>query len=337
MADPAAAGASVVGSAAVASPTTGRRLLEDPDIDVLYLAVPHDLHEQLYLDAIAAGKDFLGEKPFGIDLAAGRADRGGGRGIAAFVRVLQRAAVLPRRPAGRRRWSAAALLGELIEVRTGSCTPRTSTAPSRSTGSARPRSAASIGVMGDLGMHAAHVPLRLGWRPATRSTRCSTTSCATAPARTASRCPATPGTTPCCPDRRDAGRRFPLTLWETKRIAPARCNTWCFEALGMDGGVEFSTASPQVFKRFAVRDGEQAWAHIQPGHQSALADRDRRHLRVRLPRRDAADVGGLPRRARRCARRPVRTATPQEAFAAHRVFAAALRSHETGRSERVAG
>ena len=34
--------------------------------------VPHHLHEQLYLDAIAAGKDFLGEKPFGIDLAAAR-------------------------------------------------------------------------------------------------------------------------------------------------------------------------------------------------------------------------------------------------------------------------
>jgi hypothetical protein len=31
------------------------------------------------------------------------------------------------------------------------------------------------------------------------------------------------------------------------------------------------------------------------------------------------------------------TATPHEALAAHRVFAAALRSHETGGNERVAG
>ena len=51
--------------------TTDRRhLLDDDSIDVLYLAVPHHLHEELYLDAAAAGKDFLGEKPFGIDLAA---------------------------------------------------------------------------------------------------------------------------------------------------------------------------------------------------------------------------------------------------------------------------
>src|SRR6187200_521519 len=60
----------------VASVTTftddRRRLLEDPQLDVLYLAVPHHLHEELYLDAIAAGKDFLGEKPFGIDLDAAR-------------------------------------------------------------------------------------------------------------------------------------------------------------------------------------------------------------------------------------------------------------------------
>ena len=77
-----------------------RRLLEDPDIDVLYLAVPHHLHEELYLDAIAAGKDFLGEKPFGIDLAAARADRRGARRDSGRVRaLLERDAVLPRRPA----------------------------------------------------------------------------------------------------------------------------------------------------------------------------------------------------------------------------------------------
>ena len=46
-----------------------RELLREDGIDVLYLAVPHHLHEQLYLDTIEAGRDFLGEKPFGIDLS----------------------------------------------------------------------------------------------------------------------------------------------------------------------------------------------------------------------------------------------------------------------------
>ena len=32
-----------------------RTLLDGPSLDVLYLAVPHDVHERLYLDAVAAG------------------------------------------------------------------------------------------------------------------------------------------------------------------------------------------------------------------------------------------------------------------------------------------
>lgn len=39
-------------------------------IDALYIAVPHDLHETVYVDAIQSGKALLGEKPFGIDKAA---------------------------------------------------------------------------------------------------------------------------------------------------------------------------------------------------------------------------------------------------------------------------
>ena len=123
---------------------TGDRdeLLNDPDLDVLYLAVPHHLHEELYLETIAAGKDFLGEKPFGIDLAAGR------RIVAALddcdrLRpLLERDALLPRRPTrlrhdplrrARRADRGRARVPALQRPR-----PRAS----RSTGSARPSSAA---------------------------------------------------------------------------------------------------------------------------------------------------------------------------------------------------
>src|SRR3546814_178080 len=50
--------------------TDYRELLADPDIDVVYIAVRHDLHEQLYIDTIRSGKALLAEKPFGIDGAA---------------------------------------------------------------------------------------------------------------------------------------------------------------------------------------------------------------------------------------------------------------------------
>jgi predicted dehydrogenase len=48
-------------------------LLADPDIDLVDICLPTDLHEQVALDAIAAGKAVLVEKPIAIDIAA--ADR----------------------------------------------------------------------------------------------------------------------------------------------------------------------------------------------------------------------------------------------------------------------
>ena len=50
--------------------TDYRDLLASSDVDAVYCAVPHHLHAQIYTDIIAAGKHLLGEKPFGIDLAA---------------------------------------------------------------------------------------------------------------------------------------------------------------------------------------------------------------------------------------------------------------------------
>jgi predicted dehydrogenase len=50
--------------------TDYRELLASPNVDAIYCAVPHHLHTQIYGDIIRAGKHLLGEKPFGIDLAA---------------------------------------------------------------------------------------------------------------------------------------------------------------------------------------------------------------------------------------------------------------------------
>ena len=50
--------------------TDYRELLARPDVEAVYCAVPHHLHERFYIDAIEAGKHLLGEKPFGIDKAA---------------------------------------------------------------------------------------------------------------------------------------------------------------------------------------------------------------------------------------------------------------------------
>ena len=48
-------------------------LINSDDIDAVYCAVPHNLHEQFYIDIIQAGKHLLGEKPFGINQQANTA------------------------------------------------------------------------------------------------------------------------------------------------------------------------------------------------------------------------------------------------------------------------
>ena len=47
-----------------------RELLENPEVEAVYCAVPHNLHHQFYPEILAAGKHLFGEKPFGIDAAA---------------------------------------------------------------------------------------------------------------------------------------------------------------------------------------------------------------------------------------------------------------------------
>ena len=122
-------------------------------------------------------------------------------------------------------------------------------------------------------------------------------------------------------------------LWETRRIAPGHLNSWSFEALGMDGGVRFSTRTPTTLERFTRRDGEQVWEQVQPGNVSAwpmisggifefgFADALLQMWASFLAEREG-DLGSR-----------FGTATPLEALDSHRVFEAALRSQVSGCSE----
>ncbi len=336
LADPAAAVQQWWREAGVATITDDyRRLLDDPGIDVVYLAVPHDLHERLYLDTVAAGKDFLGEKPFGIDLASAERIVSAVDASSAFVRV---SSELPFFPGAQRAVELVrdGLLGEVLEVRSGLLHSSDLDRAKPINWKRRAATCGEIGVMGDLGMHAAHVPLRLGWEPHTVFALLDDV------VRTR---PGPDGRPVPCDTFDNAmlaltvetpGRRFPM-LWETKRIAPGQRNTWFFEALGMDGGVRFSTRSPQVLQRFGILDGEQAWSEVQPGHRSVWPTVTGGIFEFGFP--DALLQMWATFLAERAGLLGDRfsTATPHEALAAHRVFAAALRSHETGRSERVAG
>ena len=50
-----------------------RELLADDAVEAVYCAVPHHLHEEIYVACSPGRKHLLGEKLFGIDLPANRA------------------------------------------------------------------------------------------------------------------------------------------------------------------------------------------------------------------------------------------------------------------------
>lgn len=312
-----------------------RVLLDDPDIDVLYLAVPHDVHERLYLDTVSARKDFLGEKPFGIDLDAATRIVAAIDGSDCFVRVSSELPFFPgaQRAAGLVRDG---VLGEVLEVRSGLLHSSDIDRDKPVNWKRRKATCGEIGVMGDLGMHAAHLPLRLGWTPATVYALLDDVV-RTRPGPDGAAVPCDTWDNAVLALTVDAtDRRFPM-LWETKRIAPGQSNTFFFEAYGMDGGVRFSTRSPQTLQRFGMVDGEQAWSEVQPGHRSVWPTVTGAIFEFGFP--DALLQMWAVFLAERAGRlgNGFGTATPQEALASHRVFAAALRSHATGTAIELPG
>ena len=47
-----------------------RELLDNHNVEAVYISVPHNLHQEFYCAALKAGKHLMGEKPFGIDKKA---------------------------------------------------------------------------------------------------------------------------------------------------------------------------------------------------------------------------------------------------------------------------
>ena len=304
-------------------------LLADDNVEVLYIAVPHHLHEDIYRDAIRAGKDFLAEKPFGIDLAAATRiveELQAHPGV--FVRC---SSEMPFYPGAQLAVDtiASGTLGEVIGVENDFLHSSDLDRGKPINWKRQARYCGEIGVMGDLGMHVAHVPLRLGLRPRTVFAQLQDiVTERPGPDGAAVPCDTIDNATLHC----DAG--FPLTL-RTHRIAPGHLNTWRLTALGMDGGVAFSTAEPKAVQRFGVRDGRQVWERLELGSQSVFptitggifefgfADAVLQMWAAFLAERAGALDGRFG------------CATPVEALDSHRLFAAALRSAETDQAEPV--
>ena len=306
-----------------------KELLASPNVDVVYIAVPHHLHEEIYIATINSGKDFLGEKPFGIDLAAAEKIAAALAGKKNFVRVSSELPFYPGAQAAVRE-VLSGNLGEIVEVRSGLLHSSDIDRNKKINWKRQRKFCGDIGVLGDLGMHAAHIPLRLGYKPTKvfailddivthresangEQVPCDTFDNAVLAMRAKS-----PG----------EKREFPM-FWEMKRIAPGESNTFFFSALGMTGGVRFSTKSPAVYHTFALRNGEQVWSEIQPGHVTNWPVITGHIFEFGFP--DALLQMWAAYFAEREGKLGDRfaCASVEEVINSHKAFAAAMKSHET--------
>jgi predicted dehydrogenase len=306
--------------------TDYHQLLADPAIDVVYVAVPHDLHEKIYLDVLAAGKDLLAEKPFGIDLPSARRIRDAALSSGRFVRC---SSEMPFFPGGQRAFelARAGSIGRVLEVVSGFHHSSDLDSNKPANWKRISRTCGEGGVLNDLGMHACHLPLRLGWMPSRLF------------AQLQKGYPERPdgkgGTTVC--DTWDnavihswapiSDHEVPLRL-EMKRLAPGATNTWFIEILGTDGGVRFSTAEPKTLWQFE-RGKEQWWKRTDLGFGTAFKtvtggifepgfpDVIQQMWAAYLLEREGLLDGRFG------------CATPDEAVASHEIFAAALESQRT--------
>jgi predicted dehydrogenase len=314
--------------------TDYHRLLEDDAIDVLYIAVPHHLHEELYLEAIEAGKDFLGEKPFGIDVGACRRIVESLRaGPNLFVRC---SSEMPYFPGAQLAFETigSGAIGRVIEANSAFLHSSDLDVRKPINWKRQSRLCGRIGVMGDLGMHALHLPYKLGWYPSsTYAVLQDLVTVRPGPDGVPVPCDTIENATLICTVGKNEAT-FPLTV-ETKRIAPGEMNTWRIRAVGMDGGLEFSTARPKTVRRFTVREGRQVWERLETGSQSVFptvtgaifefgfSDAVLQMWAAFLAERAGSLGDRFP------------CATPDEALAAHRLFDAALRSSESHSAEPV--
>lgn len=250
--------------------TDYKDLLDKDDIEAIYCAVPHNLHEQFYIDIIKSGKALLGEKPFGIDKAANdNILKAYYETPGAFVRCCSE---FPYYPAMQTmvNWFNEGKFGKILEIHAGfnHCSDMDLNKPIN--WKRMVKFNGEYGCLGDLGIHTQHVPFRMGFKPTTVRAHFSNI--------VKERPDGKGGTVPCdtfdnctlfCTTLNADGDEIPMTL-ETKRMCPGSTNRWFFEIYGMDCSARFSSDDANAFYYTSSWGKEQSWNRIIIGYKPML-------------------------------------------------------------------
>ncbi|MCX8108894.1 MAG: Gfo/Idh/MocA family oxidoreductase [Verrucomicrobiae bacterium] len=315
-----------------------RELLANPDVEVVYAAVPHHLHKEVCCATLEAGKHLLAEKPMGIDLAANTAIiETAARHPDLLLRCASQWIFFP----GAQRICEAierGVFGRIIEVNTGFL-------HSGDLDPKRPMNwkryvefNGEYGVMGDLGIHACFIPFRAGWIPVNvRAVLSKVFDRRPNEQGILSPCLTWDNATLLCEAREEhSGVLFPLTL-KAHRIAPGERNSWYIEVYGTRASARFSTSDPKGLGWLEYTGGEQVWGRIQTGYETPFRTITGPNFEFggcdALLQMLAAYMFELAHgrplgRFAGCMR-------PSETAMAHRLFTAALRSHRSRSVEPV--
>jgi len=308
-----------------------RDLLNNDAVEVIYCAVPHNLHAQFYIDIIRAGKHLLGEKPFGIDLAANEQILAE---VAAHPEVVVAcSSEFPFLPAAQRilKYIDEGRFGRIIEVWSGLLHSSDMDPNKKINWKRMIELNGEAGCMNDLGLHALHIPLRVGWKP--QNVRAMLSKIVTERPNAQGEpvpCLTWDNATLACTVA-SGEQHFPMYV-QTYRIAPGEMNTWTMRVLGAEFSVEYSTKFPKTLRTMEYRSGqEQAWKVTDLGYETAYPtisggifefgfSDSLLQMWAAFHDQVVNGRGGM--------KQPFYCATPEETHLHHHVLRAALESHK---------
>ncbi len=310
-----------------------RELLKNPDVEAVYIAAPHNLHEEFYCAAIEAGKHLMGEKPFGIDKKANdtildciKKHR------KCFVRCSSQFMFFPAVQRIGQMIEAAAF-GTILEVNAAflHCSDLNPDKPINWKRTLKYNG--EYGCMGDLGPHVCYVPWRAGWMPL--NVRAILSNIITErPDEKGKKVPCETwdnATLLCEAKDSHSASPFPLAL-KMQRICPGQKNNWYLEVLGTKACARFSTKEANTLEVLEYDGGEQAWQRIDMGHEVTF-----KSITPGIFQFGVSDAilqmwaaflyeleKGVP------ATKFSGCVTPEETALTHRLFTAALKSYKDG-------
>jgi predicted dehydrogenase len=310
-----------------------RELLDSPEIDAIYCAVPHHLHQEFYTDIIRAGKHLLGEKPFGINLTANK------KIMEALAKqgdlIVRCSSEFPYFPACQQliKWIKERQYGRLMDVRAGFHHSSDMDITKPINWKRMVELNGEYGCMGDLGLHVLHIPFRMGWKP--------NNVFADLQKIVETRPDGKGGVVPCttwdnallmceCNDPATE-KNFSMRI-ETKRMAPGATNNWFIEVYGTEGSARFSTHNPKAFDCLKTNGKEQGWTRIDVGSQSAIPSITGGIFEFGFSDTFQQMIGAFMNEFSEAPEKhPFRNIFPEETLWSHQLFTAALESNRSGK------